>query len=140
MSKISNGGDVAINASTLGGDVDIRNNGGVTLSASSARLESVLLFGNQGAVVVGSSCDFILMVIENGDVSISGNNEADAVAAGAVCDLDGFGLRFVDVSKNVGGVSIVDNTGEFLTCADNSPAPTGFGNSFSFIDGQCVGL
>jgi hypothetical protein len=69
-------------------------------------------------------CVLTLSIVENNAVTVSNNTFTDA-----------------EVSKNAGGVSIVNNTGEKLNCSDNSPAPTGSGNTITELaDGQCAGF
>lgn len=133
-------GSVTITGSGLGGDAIISSNGGVTVTKSSFALEDVSITGNTGPILVDRNCDLNLTVLENNNVTISNNSEAAAGKAKVDCNLDGFGLTNVIVDKNTGGVSIVKNTGELLSCADNDPAPTGSGNSFTITNGQCAGF
>ena len=137
---VENDGNVKIMQSMLGSDIEIKGNRRVTIKSSSAALEDVVISNNEGKIIVDSNCDLSLSIVENGVVKLTNNNETDAMNAGATCNSDGFGLTDVEVSKNTGGVAIKNNTGELLTCSDNSPAPTGSGNTFTFADGQCAGL
>jgi hypothetical protein len=64
-----------------------------------------------------------ISISERNGVTISGNDFVSAT-----------------VTKNTGGVSITNNIGEKLLCSDNTPAPTGSGNTILFTDGQCAGF
>ncbi|MEM9484021.1 MAG: hypothetical protein AAGA83_10065 [Cyanobacteria bacterium P01_F01_bin.116] len=45
----------------------------------------------------------------------------------------------VSIDKNIGGTSIIGNTGAVLICTDNNPAPTGSGNTITELaDKQCA--
>lgn len=134
-------GDVTLNGSALVGDAVITlGSGAVTVTKTSFSLEDALITGNAGPVLVDRNCDLNLVISENNMVTITNNNEADATKAKVTCNGDGFGFTNVSVTKNTAGVSIVDNTGELLSCADNVPAPTGANNTFTITDGQCAGF
>ena len=136
----NNSGAVLIEHSSLGSDVDISLNGAVTIAANSVSLEDVRVSSNAGPILIENNCDLMLSIVENDNVTLINNNEANATAAGATCDMDGVGLTFVDVNKNTGGKTLINNTGRFLACADNTPAPAGSNNVFDFTDGQCAGM
>lgn len=119
-----NGGSVKIDMSMLGSDVGITSNGSVTVTGNNFALEDVLVSNNSGPVIFDGNVDLSLSIIENNAVTVSGNTFTDA-----------------EVSKNTGGVSIVNNNGEKLNCSDNNPAPTGSGNTITELaDDQCAGF
>lgn len=132
-----NNGDVEISGNVVSGDVAISNNdGAVTIARNSFGLEDVLISGNAGPVVIDKNCDMRLTVLENDRVTISKNTGERWPS----CVTGGFGFTDADVTKNTGGVSIVQNEGEALVCSDNSPPPTGSNNTIGFTDGQCFGF
>lgn len=130
---------IRIEASEVIGDMNVAFNDSVTVAANSFALEDVRVASNTGPVVIDRNCDMRLTIVENHVVALTNNNPTDAMAAGATC-VSGFGFSDADVTKNTGGVLIVNNTGEGLFCSDNDPAPTGSGNIVTFSDGQCAGL
>jgi hypothetical protein len=80
--------------------------------------------GGAGAVTLSNNVNLSFSINERNGVTISGNTFTSA-----------------SITKNTGGVSIVNNTGETLVCVDNSPAPTGSGNTITILaDGQCAGF
>ena len=120
----NNGGDVTINESMLGSDVGITSNNAVTVTGNDFSLEDVMISKNGGPVFFDSNFNLSLRIIENIGVTVSGNAFTDA-----------------EISKNIGDVSIENNTGEKLNCSDNSLAPTGSGNTITELtDGQCTGF
>jgi len=137
--SITNNAHITINGTTFGSSIEINENSGVTVTDNSASLEQVLISGNTGPILVARNCDLMLTVIENDDVTIINNNQVDAITAGATCNTGGFGLTYVEVNKNTSAVSVINNTGVLLTCTDNSPAPIGSNNTFTFTDKQCIG-
>ena len=138
--SIVDNGDVTIKSSELSGDMNVSFNGMVTITGNSFSLEDVRISSNDGPVVIDRNCDMRLTVIENNVVTITNNNPTDATTEGATCT-SGFGFTDADVSKNMGGVMITNNTGEGLFCSDNDPTPTDGGrNIFTFTDGQCAGF
>ena len=49
-------------------------------------------------------------------------------------------ITVASVNKNTGGVDISGNNITTLSCSDNTPAPTGSGNTIGLLDGQCATL
>ena len=108
----------------LGSDVEITSNCAVTITGNNFSLEDVMISNNRGPVFFDGNLNLSLKIIENIGVTVSGNTFTAA-----------------EVSKNIGDVSIEDNTGEKLNCSDNSLAPTGSGNTITELsDGQCAGF
>jgi hypothetical protein len=117
-------GSVTIASSTLGSDVGITTNSAVTLTGNDFTAEDLFISGGSGAVTLSNNVNISFSINERGSVTIAGNNFVNA-----------------SITKNTGGVSIVNNTGETLVCVDNSPAPTGSGNTITILaDGQCAGF
>ncbi len=121
-----NNRDISIEYSTLGSDAAIASNGAVTLRGNGFSLEDVIVSGNGGPVVVAENSHFNISLIQNNDVTFRDNSFTDA-----------------DISKNTGGVSITNNTGEVLKCFDNDPPPDppqpGLENTITELaDGQCA--
>ena len=117
-----NDGDIFINRSSFTGDVEIKLNKAVTVKNSSFSLEDISIIGNQGPILIRNNKELGLSVSENNAVTIEKNK-----------------VTSLEISKNTGGTTINNNSGEDLICSDNSPAPSGSGNDFEFTDGQCAG-
>ena len=95
--------------------------GSVVLQDSMFALEQVSILFATGTVRILRNSDFSLTV-ENisGELRVIENTVANG-----------------NINKNTGGVVINNNDFTTLSCTDNSPAPTGSGNTITFGDGQC---
>lgn len=120
-------GGVTIASSTMGSDVAIITNGPVNLTGNDFDLEDVLIGGGTGAVVLSNNTRMGLAITERNNVTVSGNT-----------------FTIASISKNTGVISIVNNrgleVGALLSCSDNLPAPTGYGNTNLVKTEQCAGL
>ncbi len=114
-------GLVTISDTTLGSDVSISLAAGVTLRDNNFSLEDVILEKNSGPVRLEYNNDLGVNLIENNDVTLIANMITDAT-----------------IDKNKDGVSLTGNTFAVLKCSDNTPPPTGTGNTVTELaDGQC---
>lgn len=114
-------GVVKIMGSRFEGDVSITSSAGAEVLNTDFGLEVVTIEGNSGPVVFNDNTNFSVILTENDDVTV--NNNMGRVAS---------------VTKNTGGVSITGNTFTELSCVDNTPSPTGAGNTVTILaSGQC---
>lgn len=115
-------GSVTLTDITTLGDFLVSDvTGNVEFKDSDFGLEDATFTLVDGTVTVTNNINLNLEVKETGGaVSITANTITDS-----------------NISKNTGGVSIVDNTFDALACADNTPAPTGSGNTVTTATGQC---
>lgn len=117
-------GRLSITDSTISGDVSIEGNAAVSITGSGFSNESVSLKLNDGPITISGNREVFISLEENNSVQIENNSITGA-----------------SLTKNTGGVSIIGNTFETLSCVDNTPAPTGSGNSITVLaDGQCSSL
>lgn len=118
-------GNVSITKTVLGSDVSISGVGKVNLDGNDFSLEDVILEKINGRVDISNNVNLGVNLIEIAKrIRLTGNTITDA-----------------DISKNTGGVILNGNTFEALKCSDNSPAPTGSGNTVTELaDGQCSGF
>ena len=102
----------------------INISGAVNLTDNDFSAESILISGGSGAVTLSNNVNFSISILERNGVTFAGNT-----------------FEYASITKNSGGVSITNNTGATLICVDNSPAPTGSGNTITVLaDGQCAGF
>ena len=115
-------GDVSLKEINFSGDFTIKEvDGEVVLEDSMFALEGVSILLVTEAVAILRNSNLSLTVEEiGGEVTVTGNTVTNG-----------------NINKNTGGVVITNNDFEFLSCSDNTPAPTGSGNTITFGDGQC---
>ena len=115
-------GDVSLKEINFSGDFTIKEvDGEVVLEDSMFALEGVSILLVTEAVAILRNSNLSLTVEEiGGEVTVTGNTVNNG-----------------NINKNTGGVVITNNNFEFLSCSDNTPAPTGSGNTITFGDGQC---
>lgn len=121
-------GTVTLDNIMTDGDLKLENSGAVNIINNNFGLEVVSVTGNSGPVKVTGNKDFSIMLAENKDVTFNNNN-----------------VRVASITKNTGITSINNNKvfdGGALSCADNSPAPVGFGNTvpLAATAGQCANI
>ena len=116
-------GEVLLAEISTNGDFSVNNvDGGVVLQDSMFDLEVVSISLVTEAVTILRNSNLSLTAEEiDGEVTVTGNT----VTTG-------------NINKNTGGVVITNNTFVTLSCADNTPAPNGSGNTINFGDGQCT--
>lgn len=118
-------GDVSVSGSKFAGDFTIfGTEGAVTLDNNDFGLEDIGLNGNKGLVTVKNNVNLSFVATENSAGLIVANNK----------------ITNAMISKNSVQVTITDSSFQSLSCADNSPPPTGAQNSVVISDGQCAGF
>ncbi len=117
-------GTVNVRGSTFEGDMKVENNNIVKLHGNNFGLEDVIVHGNKGKVTITKNIDFSIVLSENNGVAFHENN-----------------ARVVEINKNKNFVKINKNTVLSMFCSDNTPPPTGSGNTVEVSSsGQCAGF
>ena len=118
-------GDVTLtNVESLGDFMVDTVTGDVVFELSDFGAEDAVFSFIDGDVTIKDNTDFSVEVKETG---------------GLVSFTDNTVVSTANINKNSGGVSILRNTITTLSCSDNTPAPTGSGNTVTFSSGQCTG-
>lgn len=115
-------GTVSISGGNFQGDVGIEVAQAVTISGNNFNNEDLHISKGTGSLTISKNINIHVNISERGTISFSGNQFDSAL-----------------FSKN-GALSVVGNTGNLIDCVDNTPAPTGSGNSITTKLGQCSGL
>lgn len=116
-------GNLLIKGSSFAGDFStFGNKGTVTLDGNNFGLEDIAINNNMGKVTVINNVELSFKASENMAGLLIANNQ----------------ITNAMLTKNKGGTVINNNSFESLDCADNSPSPTGSGNSVIIGKGQCL--
>ncbi len=110
---------VSITNSSFQGDVSILTAQAITISGNNFNNEDLNIAGGTGSLTISNNTNIGVKVLERGSITFSGNR-----------------FDFAEFTKN-GALSVTNNIGTLLHCADNAPAPTGSGNTVTTKTGQC---
>ena len=129
----------------MNGSVEVRS--GAQLTASNVTITGNLLSDGAAALRLnGSSQVGGAIQIQRGagaEISgarVTGNLQIDAMAGPVVATGNAVGGSLQAVG-NRGGISLINNRmNSVLQCKENTPAPTGSGNTATLKEDQCVAL
>lgn len=121
-----NTGSITVTGGSLNGDMLLTGNSGpITIRNNNLNNEMMSITANTGMVTVSGNRGFNGVINENGGVTFINNQSGGA-----------------SITKNFKKTTIHGNSFGLggLICADNAPAPTGYGNTFNRLavrSGQC---